>query len=337
VTPQELLAHLHRLDVRVVSDGGKLRLSAPEGVLTPGLRELIAGHKAELLAFIEATEARARGNHTALIPLQAAGTRPPFFAMPGHNGDVFCYVHLAKCLGPDQPFYALQPPGLEGSAEPVTSVPELASLYADELCSFQPRGPFLLGGYCLGGTIAFETARQLTARGREVAQLVLFGSPCPTALKPSGRGPAAEFAVRRIRQVRSLWGRPFVEWVPFVWTRLRDRWRRHPEDGPPPDETARRRIAVEGATLNAVRNYDLPPPFAGPVTLLVPSEEWIRSEDRPLDWQHLVEGKLELLIGPPGNNGDIMLWEPYVRWTADRLTGLIDRTAPTPRLAAASQ
>jgi thioesterase domain-containing protein len=333
VTPHEVLARLRALDVRVTTDGIHLRCNAPEGVLTEELRGLIASHKAELIAFIEAAEARTRGNHRALIPLQSRGSRPRFYGVPGHNGDVFCYVHLARRLGPDQPFYALQPPGLEGSAPPITQLPELASLFADELCSFQPQGPFLMGGYCLGGAVAFETARQLAARGREVSLLVLFGSPCPTALRPPLGQVAAELAGRVARHVGALVRRSPAEWIPYVGDHLR---RRRDNRKPVVDETAQRRVAVEKATVDAIRAYRQPPPrFAGRVSLMLPSEEWSRSENRPLDWRQYTKGGLEVLAGPQGNDGSVMLGEPYVGWAAEHLGHLIDR-ASTARSAAAA-
>ncbi len=57
---------------------------------------------------------------SARLPLEAAGTRTPIFAVGGHNGDVFTYRALALHLGPDQPFFGLQPPGLEEGSQPLT-------------------------------------------------------------------------------------------------------------------------------------------------------------------------------------------------------------------------
>src|SRR5436309_7819789 len=50
----------------------------------------------------------------------------------------------------------------------------MAALYINEICRVQPEGPYFLGGYCLGGTIAYEIAQQLTSRGAVVALLALF-------------------------------------------------------------------------------------------------------------------------------------------------------------------
>jgi thioesterase domain-containing protein len=45
----------------------------------------------------------------------------------------------------------------------------MAELYVKEIQTVQPVGPYLLGGYCMGGTIAIEMARQLREQGQEVA------------------------------------------------------------------------------------------------------------------------------------------------------------------------
>ncbi|MBV9573423.1 MAG: hypothetical protein JOY93_05170 [Acidobacteriales bacterium] len=109
-----------------------------------------------------------------LVAIQANGSRPPFFCMHGAGGNVLIYRDLARHLGPDQPFYGLQSRGLTGISEPLTTIEEMASLYVKEIQKFRPHGPYLLGGYCMGGTIAFEVAQQLRARGEAVPLLALF-------------------------------------------------------------------------------------------------------------------------------------------------------------------
>ena len=43
----------------------------------------------------------------------------------------------------------------------------------------QPKGPYLLAGYSLGGTIAFEMAQQLIKGGDFVAKLIIFDTSAP--------------------------------------------------------------------------------------------------------------------------------------------------------------
>ena len=102
----------------------------------------------------------------AIVPLQpmirTEGTRTPIFAVPGHNGDVFCYRALARALGEDQPFYGLQPPGLDGESEPLTRIEDLAAYFAAQIRAFLPQGRcVVIAGFCAGGTVAFELAMPL--------------------------------------------------------------------------------------------------------------------------------------------------------------------------------
>jgi thioesterase domain-containing protein len=54
------------------------------------------------------------------------------------------------------------------------SIEEIASIFIQEMCVHNPSGPYSLGGHCLGGTIAFEMARQLAGSGKKVNLLAMF-------------------------------------------------------------------------------------------------------------------------------------------------------------------
>ena len=127
----------------------------------------------EELAKILRGEAAASG-WSSLVAIQQAGSRPPFFCMHGAGGTVLMYRDLSRYLGDDQPFYGLQSQGLDGSCPPLTKVEEMAALYVKEIRRVQSHGPYFLGGYCMGGTVAFEVAQQLRAEGEPVALLALF-------------------------------------------------------------------------------------------------------------------------------------------------------------------
>jgi thioesterase domain-containing protein len=45
--------------------------------------------------------------------------------------------------------------------------------------SVRPRGPYVIGGHCYGGVLAFETTRQLLEQGEQVTPLVLLDVPAP--------------------------------------------------------------------------------------------------------------------------------------------------------------
>jgi amino acid adenylation domain-containing protein/non-ribosomal peptide synthase protein (TIGR01720 family) len=118
---------------------------------------------------------------SALVEIQPEGSRRPFFCVHPASGEALCYVDLAYYLGLDQPFYGLQAPGLSGEQEPCTRVEDAATRYIDAIRQVQPEGPYLLGGWSIGGMIAFEMARQLHAQGQAIALLALFDSGAPVA------------------------------------------------------------------------------------------------------------------------------------------------------------
>lgn len=110
-----------------------------------------------------------------IVPIHSQGSLPPFFCVHGFGGGVTGYADLAHFLGPNQPFYGLQAHGLDGKASPVDSVEGMAALYIRSIqAEIQPHGPYYLGGYCFGGLMAYEMARQLSAQGEPVALVALF-------------------------------------------------------------------------------------------------------------------------------------------------------------------
>ena len=115
-------------------------------------------------------------NHrwSPLVPIQVAGSRPPFFCIHGAGGTVLMYRELSQHLGDEQPFYGLQSQGLDGISPPLHKVEEMAAIYVREIRKVQPQGPYFIGGYCMGGTVAYEVAQQLCEQGETVALLALF-------------------------------------------------------------------------------------------------------------------------------------------------------------------
>ncbi len=116
---------------------------------------------------------------SSLVPIQSGDSKPAFFCVPGAGGNVIYLYDLARQLGPDQPFYALQAVDLDGYAEPHSTVEEMAAHYITCIQTVQIHGPYLLGGHSLGGPIAFEMVRQLTTQGHDVTLLAIFDTTAP--------------------------------------------------------------------------------------------------------------------------------------------------------------
>ncbi len=110
----------------------------------------------------------------SLVPIQTGGDRLPLFVIHPFGGHIFGYYSLARHLGPEFPLYGLKAQGWDDSAEPLTSVAEMAEAYIEEIRAVQPQGPYFLAGYSFGGHIAYEMARQLKARGDEVGLVALL-------------------------------------------------------------------------------------------------------------------------------------------------------------------
>jgi thioesterase domain-containing protein len=301
VTTHEFLIELKRLDVQIWMEGDRIRCSAPPDVLTLERRNELAARRPEIESLLRAARAARPGS---IVPIETAGSLKPFYGVPGHNGDVFCFVRLARSLAPHVPFYGLQPPGLEHST-PLARVEDLAAHFVRELVQQQPEGPYQIGGYCLGGLTAFEMARQLRAMGREVGALVLFGTMSPPALRPLNRAQAAlaEWTKDRLHGVRAF----ARSSGPDRLAKLADKARAvRGNDGNAADEFTTRRLRVEAATLEAAHQYR-PQPYDGRISLFLANEAAKASLDRPLAWSDYAKGGLDVFCGPADCDGDSML------------------------------
>ena len=114
------------------------------------------------------------GSLVPVVEVQAGGSRRPFFFLHGQNeSDAYYCFPLARELGADQPFYVLERYSFDGLAVPPT-LEAMAAAYLKSVRAVQPEGPYLLGGWCNGGLVAYEMARQLHAEGQAVDLLVLM-------------------------------------------------------------------------------------------------------------------------------------------------------------------
>jgi amino acid adenylation domain-containing protein len=160
--------------------------------------ERVAGRRLPLALIFEASTPRAlaaaleapvrQDAWANLVALKPSGTRPPLFAVAAGDGNIVGFGPLARNMPADQPFYALQPSGLDGRRPLDTGIEEMAERYLRALRSVQPRGPYLLAGRCNGATVAFEMAQRLRAEGEEVPLLLALDSsppgPKPAELVP---------------------------------------------------------------------------------------------------------------------------------------------------------
>ncbi len=135
---------------------------------------------AQLAAFLDFRRASADKDEkwTPLIELnKGSAQRPPLYLLHSTPGDILGYAHLVHRLGKDQPCYGLQSLGLGNNELCHRTIEEMAAHYVSLITEFQPQGPYLLVGWCFGGFVAFEMARQLRAKGKKVVLLGFIETP----------------------------------------------------------------------------------------------------------------------------------------------------------------
>jgi thioesterase domain-containing protein len=112
-----------------------------------------------------------------VVRLQPGGSRSPLIAI--HNTGVY-YYNLSRRLGPDQPLTALQlfDPSIARQSLP-KALEDIAAEYVRLIHKFQATGPYKLIGWCVGGVLAFEVARQLVEAGHKVSLLAMIDAWAP--------------------------------------------------------------------------------------------------------------------------------------------------------------
>jgi amino acid adenylation domain-containing protein len=323
------------------------------------LQALFLGPTIEDQAALLRTAPERTGEWSPLVAIRDRGSRPPFFCIHPAGGIVYCFGALARALGNAQPFYALQAAGLEDDRPPLTRVEDLARSYIAAIQRVQPQGPYHLGGWSLGGLVAFEMARQLAEEGHVVATLALLDTRAPAASGPlvskelealarevaglellGPRDPAADPRDDAL-VLAEFAGGLAVEFggdIPRLIAHLRgldpDARRDYLlrffkldqvyflETGP---ERIRRLWTVLRANLLAGAKY-APGPYAGHVLVFAAEEGVGQAQARAdvtLGWRRLAEGGATA-IAVPGDHAGI-LREPGVSVLAARLRDEIDR------------
>lgn len=128
-----------------------------------------------------------------LVPMQPKGAGQPLFFVHGGAGHVFLFDKLAAQFRSSRPFYAFQPNDWENRHQNPPDITQMAAQYVAEMRLVQSSGPYVVGGFCFGGTIAMEMARQLEVMGETVHEVLLV-EPGPPALhrKTAVRLPIAQ-------------------------------------------------------------------------------------------------------------------------------------------------
>ncbi len=115
-----------------------------------------------------------RFEDVSAVCLQSSGNSPPLFFIPGEGAEPWSLLHLARCLGDRQPFFALR----HRIGDPA-EFPDIASRFAKLISLIRPTGTIVLAGHCYGGILAFEIAQRLLAMSRSDVAVVLIDVDTP--------------------------------------------------------------------------------------------------------------------------------------------------------------
>ncbi|MGO8747215.1 MAG: alpha/beta fold hydrolase [Thermoguttaceae bacterium] len=238
----------------------------------------------------------------SLVALRPGGAATPLFCIHGLGGHVLGFLPLARGLEAGRPVYGLQAQGLEPGEQPHDRIESMAAFYLKAIRETQPRGPYLLAGWSLGGLIAMEAARQLNAAGESVALLAMFDTWLSIA------GSAA----------KDLDDRPVMEWIAAHLSLSVDdlkklplarRWARIAEQAGRVEGIVAADIGRLAATcqahLAAAASYT-PVSYAGRVVLFQPADAR-HGADR--QWRSLCP---RLQVEPAAGNHYTMLRKPEV-------------------------
>ena len=119
------------------------------------------------------------GPATSLVTLQPYGGLPPLFLVPPAASSVLRLRPLALRLGSTRPVYGFEPAGIDSLRPPLNRIEAMAEHYVREMRNAQPRGPYYIGGRCLGGVVAFEMAQQLHDAGERIGLVAVLDSMLP--------------------------------------------------------------------------------------------------------------------------------------------------------------
>lgn len=236
--------------------------------------------------------------------------RRPFFCVHGAGGNVLRLREVSQHLDRDHPFHALQSPALDGRSFPFDTLGEMASAYLDAVRDVQPTGPYLLGGFSMGGVVALEMAIQAASTGQRPSAVVLIdsappGGPAPSVRRATPRQPAGPppLTARRLRRLSTA---ALDEVRVRVGLRI---------------PVARRPAAMLRTSRRLVGAYRPATVFEGPALLVL-------SNDAPdiVTWWTARVPRLEAVTVLTSHH-EGLLDEPHASKLADVIQGFFDRVA----------
>lgn len=254
---------------------------------------------------------------------EEASAAVPFFCVHSLGSNLASLHKIANLMAGNRPIYGLQPHGLDGVQKPFESIETIASAYIEEICKKQHHGPYLLGGVCLGGVVAYEAAQQLRASGETVALVVLIDSYAPGQYRYlRSRSSLNEYLDRHLGEMLLL---PSISQFRYIGRWLANGVVRLGRTLGLLDRSslAKATRIVSKAHHRAFLTYK-PKPYAGKVVQIMCGDAAHRSyEDRRLAWSALAPCGFEVRLVPGTHH--TMLEEPHVGVLAQEINKHFER------------
>jgi amino acid adenylation domain-containing protein len=234
-----------------------------------------------------------------LIMAQPRGSRPPLYLVAGFmdaDDSLRVLSTVFPHLGLDQPLLGFQPRWLDGHSPPYSSVEEVAREFVDELRSFQPEGPYFLGGECIGGVVALEMAQEILRQGAQVGSLLMYDTQRPSWIR--GFSAEHEAVVKRATRVADVVSNIISGKNGSRFENIRDIIQRKLHGARPPVQADPRKDPLYPALMAFQRMVfrHRVSQYPGRITLIV-SEQTARF-DRELGWRGRASGGLEVVVTP---------------------------------------
>lgn len=267
------------------------------------LATLIKSPTIEHLANLLRSSEDAQTSSSPLVAIQPSGNKPPFFCIHPIGGNVLCYVDLARHLGQEQPFYGLQATGLHGEEQPLSRIEDMAAHYIAAIQTIQPQGPYYLGGWSLGGIVAFEMAQQFYQQGEEVALLALIDTHIPSTIHQSEEIDDAMLVAAVTQDLSGIVGKKLsisvdelrelqpIEQLNYILEQGKKLNILPPEVD---QQQMHQMLQVFKANNQAMYSY-IPQPLPGKLTLIFASEEFSET-NQSTGWGNLATKGIEIHI-----------------------------------------
>ena len=241
----------------------------------------------------------------SVVPVKPSGCKRPFFyvhGLVGYGSD----PTLAQYIDSNRPFYGLQAIGLDGQKPPYTRIEDMVAHYIREIQTIQPQGPYLLGGRCLGGHIAFAMAQEFRKCNQQVLLVVMADSPKPL--------------IKEEERVQG-WNLWISEGKQNLRQKLTNNGLSHCQ--------IQKILAVAQANFQAIVNH-VPQLYPGKVVYFAAQEnqEYLKEGGNGFDplqengWNRWVKGGIEI-IKLPGNHKTYYT-EPHVKVFAEKLNSCLE-------------